>query len=81
MASMTIELPDSIPEAEAKLLLAIKLYEEGRLSCGKAAEFSGRSKKSFMELLGKRGIPLYDMTSKELESDRRHARGPDGKQH
>lgn len=73
MPSLTIELPDSVSESEAKLLLAIKLYEEGRISCGKAAEMAGYSKRTFMELLGKRGIPVINYPAEDLEQDLENA--------
>jgi predicted HTH domain antitoxin len=51
MASVTIELPDFITEDEARLLLAIRLFEEDRISCGKGAQIAGCSKRAFMEQL------------------------------
>ncbi len=81
MTLMTITLPDSISESEAKLLLAIKLFEEHRLSCGKAAEIAGYSKRAFMELLGKHGISVFDYPSDELASDLENVRRCDRQQH
>ncbi len=52
---------------EAKLLLMIKLSETGKLSLGKAAKFSSYSKHTFMELLGKIGVPVIDYPAKDLE--------------
>lgn len=73
MPSVTIALPDSIAEQEARLLLAIKLFEIGRLSCGKAAEVSGYSKRVFLELLGKQGVPVFDTLPDDLDDDVSHA--------
>jgi len=53
---LTVKLPDSVKEDEAQLMLAIKLYETGRLSCGQAAEVAGYSKRAFMELLENTGF-------------------------
>jgi predicted HTH domain antitoxin len=69
MPTATIALPDSISEAEARLLLAIKLFETGRLSCGKAAEVAGYSKRTFMELLGQHGVPVFNYPADELARD------------
>ena len=55
MAEATLKLPPDVSADEARLLLAMKLYETGRLSLGKAAEFTGYSKRTFIELLGKAG--------------------------
>ena len=73
MSALVVELPESITPEEARLLLALKLYEEGRLSCGKAAEIAGYSKQTFMELLGKHGIAAVDYPAEELASDLRNA--------
>lgn len=73
MSSMTIALPDGISEAEAKLLLAIKLYEQGRVSSGKAAELAGYSKLAFLEELGQQGIAAFDSPADELAEDLNHA--------
>jgi predicted HTH domain antitoxin len=53
MTTLVVELPTEIDAEEARLLLAIKLYEMGRLSLGQAAQRAGYSKPAFMELLGK----------------------------
>ena len=73
MSQTTILLPPSVTEAEAKLLLAIKLYEVGRFSLGQAAAFAGYSKRSFMELLGKHGVAVFDHAPAELQEDLGHA--------
>jgi predicted HTH domain antitoxin len=71
MKTLTLILPDSldIDEQEAKCLLAAKLYEKGSLSLGQAADLAGYSKRTFMELLGKHQIPLFNLTEKELDQD------------
>lgn len=73
MTTLTIPLPDFITEDEARLLLAMKLYETERVSCGKAAEIAGYSKRTFMEILGKHGIPIVNYGPEELESDLENA--------
>jgi predicted HTH domain antitoxin len=69
MATATIPLPDTVTEGEARLILAVKLFETGRLSCGQAAAFAGYSKRAFMELLGKQRIPAFNYPADELASD------------
>ena len=44
----------------------IKLFETGKLSLGQAAKFSGYSKRTFMELLGKYGVPVIDYPAEDL---------------
>jgi predicted HTH domain antitoxin len=72
-SQVTISLPESVTQDEAKLFLAMKLFEVGKLSCGRAAELAGYSKQTFMELLGKHGIAVFDYPAAELEDDLRHA--------
>lgn len=62
MSQLTVALPESVSEGEAKLYLAMKLFEVGRLSCGQAAELADYSKQTFMELLGKHGIAALSAT-------------------
>ncbi len=57
--TLTIELPFDLDPEEARLLLSMKLFEEGKVSLGYAAEMAGYSKRTFIELLAKRGIPAF----------------------
>jgi len=50
-----LEIPEiNVDKEELKLLLAIKLFEEGKVSLGKAAEIAGFTEKTFSEILLKR---------------------------
>ena len=69
MTQLTIDLPPSISTDEAKLLLAAKLYEVGKLSLGKAANLAGYSKTTFIELISKMGIPVVNYPADELEQE------------
>ena len=80
MPKLTLEIPEEliqslkIPHDEAparlKRELALRLYEKGLLSFGKARELAGMSKWEFSRLLGKEGIPRrYDL--EEFEKDLR----------
>ena len=64
---LTLQLPPNISIQEARFLLAAKLYEVGRLSLGQAAKLSDYSKPTFIELLGKAGIPVFDYSPEDLE--------------
>ena len=80
MNPMTLELPDSVSADEAKLYLAVKLFEVGRLSCGQAAELAGYSKAAFMEILGKQGVAVFNYPSEDLGTDLEDARRATGQQ-
>lgn len=66
---LTLQLPLDISSQEARFLLAAKLYEVGRLSLGQAAELSEYSKSTFIELLGKASIPVFDYPPEDLEKE------------
>lgn len=69
MSEITLQLPPDIQADEARLLLMIKLFETGKLSLGQAAKLSGYSKRAFMELLGKYGVPIFDHPADDLEQE------------
>lgn len=75
MRTITIHIPDTVDleEKEAKMFLATKLYEKGRLSLGQAAQLVGYSKATFMELLGDFGVPIINYPAEELDQDIRNA--------
>lgn len=80
----TIEYPPEIlwalqqaPEefaAEARLMLALKLYETGRLTTGLAAGLSGIPRLSFIFLMGEYGLSPFGEDPDELEEDLANAR-------
>ena len=84
MNALTIEYPEELLWAlqqepdefaiEARLLLAIKLYETGKLSTGLAAQFAGIPRSAFFYELSRQGISPFGETPDELEDDLEHAR-------
>jgi predicted HTH domain antitoxin len=66
---LKVSLPPGLSEDEAKLLLAIKLYELGKVSLGKAAKLAGYSKRSFIEILGKYRVPVFAYSPEELREE------------
>ena len=69
MSQLIVDLPPEVPVEEARLLLTMKLFETGRLSLGQAANMAGHSKRAFIELLGKRGVPVFDYPAEDLRSE------------
>ena len=61
-------------EADARLLLAVKLYETGKLTTGLAAQLAGTPRSAFIFLLGRYGLSPFGETPEELEDDLAHAR-------
>ncbi len=70
-ATLEIELPDSVDlsEFEIKMTLAAKLYEDGTLSGGQAADLVGVSKRTFLESLGKYGVSIFGYSADELREE------------
>lgn len=55
--NISMTLPEiNISEEDLKLLLAIKLLDEGLVSLGKASEIAGYSEKAFVEVLLHKGV-------------------------
>ena len=79
MSTIAIELPESFLLAagqsreefiaEAKFLLAAKLFEMGRLSSGKAAEMCSMNRVEFLFAAGRVGVPAVDIDPDELEDE------------
>lgn len=53
---------------ELKRLIALRLFQEERISSGKAAELLGLSKAEFIDLLGRHGIAHFTETPGEVEA-------------
>jgi predicted HTH domain antitoxin len=75
MQTVQIQLPDSIniDAQEIKMLLASKLYEQGLLSVGQAAEIAGYSKRTFMELLGHYQVSVLNYSAEDISEDFKNA--------
>ena len=66
---LSFDLPYGLSEDEAKLLLAVKLYEVGKVSLGKAAKLAGFSRRAFIEILGHYHIPVFRYSAEELRQE------------
>ena len=66
---LRVTLPCSLSEDEAKLLLAVKLYEVGKVSLGQAAQLAGFAKRTLMEVLGRSHIPIFDYSPDDLRRE------------
>ena len=53
-------------EKEAKYLLALKLYELGKISSGKAAKLAGASRVEFLMKLGKYKVSPFQVDLDEI---------------
>lgn len=81
--SLTITYPEKLPDAlqttrqdferEAKMAMALKLFELKRLSSGVAASLVGLDRVAFLLSLHRYGTPMIDLDENELASDAENA--------
>jgi predicted HTH domain antitoxin len=76
MKTLTINIPDNVDlnAGEARLMLAIKLFEKGKLTIGQAAEIAGFSKRVFMEITGDYDVSPINSAIEDIENDVNNAR-------
>ena len=70
--SITLDLPEHITEADARLTLAIALYREGQLPPGRAATLAGMDRWEFEKVLVARQVPL-PWDEEDIENEFRNA--------
>lgn len=54
---------------EAKLLIAAKLYEMGKLSSGQAANLAGKSRVEFLFSLSRLNVPMSNLREEDLRAE------------
>jgi predicted HTH domain antitoxin len=71
MRTITLNMPDSfsMENREVAMLLASRLYEQGQLSLGQAADVAGLSKRTFAELLGSYNVSIFNFPPSDLSRD------------
>lgn len=71
MRILTINIPDNLEldNTEVLLLIASKLYEQGRLSLGQAADVAGLNKRTFVEALYKYDVSPFNFPATDLTRD------------
>jgi predicted HTH domain antitoxin len=69
LTEVKFKKPIDISEEDAKLYLAVKLFEEHRVSLEKAAEIAEYPLAVFIEFLSKRNIPVIDYPVEDLRED------------
>lgn len=80
---LVIDIPQELPDAlhctasefsqQAKMAMAAKLYEMGRVSSGMAAQMAGVDRAWFLVNLSHYGVAVHDLAFDELESDVKNA--------
>jgi len=56
-------------EQHIRLMAALKMFELGKVSSGKAAELAGMSRVEFIETCGRYHVSAFNYTPEELEKE------------
>ena len=56
-------------EQHIRLMAALKMFELGKVSSGKAAELAGMSRVEFIETCGRYRVSVFNYTPEELEKE------------
>lgn len=76
---LELEVPEGVKQIEEEfraaaqeLLLeatALRLFEKGEISSGYGAAMLGMTRREFIELLGRRGIPFFNYDEEEMRRE------------
>jgi len=71
MKTLTLNIPDSldVDNRGLAMLVSTRLYEQGKLSLGEAADVAGLTKRTFAELLGRYGVSIFNFPATDLSTD------------
>ena len=71
MKTITLSIPDALDldNRDIAMIVSTRLYEQGKLSLGQAAEVAGLTKWAFAELLGSYGVSIFNSPTPDLASD------------
>ena len=67
--AVNMNLPVSVSEEDMRTLLAVKLFEVGKVSLGQAAKIANFSKKAFIDVLGHYSVPVCNYEAEELQQE------------
>ncbi len=79
MQTLTLNYPDDLAEAvsltpqelesQIRLMAALKMFELGKLSSGKAAKLAGISRVEFLEMCGRYQVSVFNYPPDEFERE------------
>jgi predicted HTH domain antitoxin len=83
MCTITVNCPDEVllslkkqpadMAVEIRLAAAMKLFELGQLSSGRAAQLAGISRVEFLNATGRYKVPAFALTAEDIEEDLKNA--------
>ena len=68
----TVQLTREEMEAHVRLMAALKMFELGKLSAGRAAELAGCSRPEFLEVCGRYRVSVYNYSADEAAAELRN---------
>jgi predicted HTH domain antitoxin len=81
MKELVLTYPDDLGQAvqltadelsaQLRLMAALKMFELGKLSSGKAAELAGLSRREFFEACGRYRVSIYNYPDEAIEAELR----------
>ncbi len=71
MKTLTLNISDTldVDNRDLAMLIATRLYEQGKISLGQAAEVAGLTKRTFAELLGSYDVSIFNFPASDLSKD------------
>lgn len=66
---VAVPFDETLLREGVSVALAIKLFDEERISLGRAAKLAGLSASEMIDTLGRHGIPVIRTTEEELERE------------
>ena len=71
--TMTLELPEAaqLDEQSLREYVAAKLYGDGKLSLGQAAEMAGTDKWGMPKILSRFGVPYFNYSLEDYQKESR----------
>jgi len=69
MKVIRLKVPEDVSEVEVRLLVAVELYREGRLTLKRAADLAEMSVWDFLHELGKRKVSFTNIGVEDLREE------------
>lgn len=68
---LAVQLTDSELDHHLRLMAALKMFELGQISSGKAAQLAGISRVDFLQTCGRYRVSIFNYPAEELEDELR----------
>ncbi len=68
---LAVHLTPAELAAQIRLMAALKMFELGKLSSGRAAELAGLTRVEFLEMCGRYRVPVFNYLPEALDTELR----------